>query len=98
MSFQEHAVAGSHVVTLPRRRARAFPIGDGASRQYGPEDRRQAVSQGIYVGPWGATPVEHAESRLSQVLRRVDQIALGLTWGAVFALWPFAFCFLVGLL
>jgi hypothetical protein len=30
------------------------------------------------------------------VLKRVDRIALGLIYGAVFALWPFAFCFLVG--
>ncbi len=92
MSIEESAVGG--VSTLQRREAKALPI--GGFRQSSPEQERATASQGVQVGPWGATPVEQAESHLPEVLRRVDRIALGLIYGAVFALWPFAICFLVG--
>lgn len=89
MSIQESAVGRASA--RQRREAKVLPFGD--SRQSSPE--RATAFQGVYVGPWG--PAEPAESRHQKWLRQVDRFALGLTYGAVCALWPFAFCFLVGL-
>jgi hypothetical protein len=91
MSIEESAVG--RVSAQRRREASVLPIGD--IRQSSREQERAAASQGVYVGPWG--PVEQAESHPPRVLKRVDRIGLGLIYGAAFALWPFAFCFLVGL-
>ncbi|HEY1560687.1 MAG TPA: hypothetical protein VGF71_07340 [Caulobacteraceae bacterium] len=98
MTIQDSAVAGAHVTTLQRRTAKAYPVpvGDEASRPFNPKEGREAAFSGVYVGPWGATQFEHAEARLTTVLKRIDAIALGLVYAAVLGLPLFAICFMIG--
>ena len=93
MSIQESAVG--RATARRRREANVLPF--GGARQSSPEHERATAFQGVYVGPWGASPAAPAENTYSKVLRQVDRFALGMTYGAVVVLWPFAFCFLVGL-